>query len=178
MRRPLAPFLAACVLALPLPGQGAPLRDPLLEHLAGTWVLRGTLAGKTTTHDVTGTWELGHQYLTLRERARELDAQGRSQYEALVLLGWDAATQEYQCLWLDTTGGGGLAPQFLGLGRRTGEAIPFAFRDRDGRLSFTNTFAYHPATDTWTWALDNVQDGKAIPFGRVTLTRAVPRRTP
>jgi hypothetical protein len=178
MRRSLAPLLAACALALPLLGQKAPLRDPLLERLAGTWVLRGTLAGKTTTHDVTVAWELGHQYLTLRERAREVDAQGRSQYEALVLLGCDAATSEYQCLWLDTTGGGGLAPQFLGLGKRSGEAIPFQFRDRDGRLSFTNTFAYDKATDTWTWALDNVQDGKAIPFGRVTLTRAVPRRTP
>ncbi|HEX9010038.1 MAG TPA: hypothetical protein VF804_06705 [Holophagaceae bacterium] len=171
MRRPLAPLLAACCLALPLLGQGAPLRDPLLEHLAGTWVLRGTLAGKATTHDVTVAWELGHQYLTLRERARELDAQGRSQYEALVLLGWDAAAGEYQCLWLDTTGGGGLAPQSIGLGKRTGEAIPFQFRDRDGRLSFTNTFAYQKATDTWTWALDNIQDGKAIPFGRVTLSR-------
>ncbi len=171
MRRPLAPLLAACCLALPLLGQGAPLRDPLLEHLAGTWVLRGTLAGKATTHDVTVAWELGHQYLTLRERARELDAQGRSQYEALVLLGWDAAAGEYQCLWLDTTGGGGLAPQSIGLGKRRGEAIPFAFRERDGRLSFTNTFAYQKATDTWTWALDNIQDGKAILFGRVTLSR-------
>ena len=171
MRRPLAPLLAACALALPLLGQGAPLRDPLLEHLAGTWVLRGTLAGKATTHDVTVAWELGRQYLTLRERARELDAQGRSQYEALVLLGWNAAAQAYQCLWLDTTGGGGLALQSIGLGQRSGEAIPFVFRDRDGRLSFTNTFAYHKATDTWTWALDNVQDGKPIPFGRVTLTR-------
>ncbi len=176
MRRPLAPLLAAC-LALPLLGQGAPLRDPLLERLAGTWVLRGTLAGKATTHDVTVAWELGHQYLALRERARELDAQGRSQYEALVLLGWDAATEEYQCLWLDTTGGGGLAPQFIGLGKRRGEAIPFQFRERDGRLSFTNTFAYDQATDTWTWALDNIRDGKAVPFGRVTLSRAA-RRTP
>jgi hypothetical protein len=170
MRPFLAPLLASC-LALPLLGQGAPLRDPLLEHLAGAWVLRGTLAGKATTHDVTVAWELGHQYLTLRERARERDAQGRSQYEALVLLGWDATTEEYQCLWLDTTGGGGLAPQSIGLGKRHGEAIPFQFRERDGRLSFTNTFAYDKATDTWTWALDNIRDGKAAPFGRVTLTR-------
>jgi len=171
MRSRLAPLLAACCLALPLLGQGAPLRDPLLERLAGTWVLRGTLAGKTTTHDVTVEWMLGHQYLRLQERARELDARGQSQYEALVLLGWDAAAGAYQCLWLDTTGGGGLAPQSIGLGKRTGEAIPFQFRERDGRLSFTNTFAYDQAADAWTWALDNVQDGKAIPFGRVRLTR-------
>ena len=33
--------------------QPAPIKDPLLERLAGTWVLSGTLAGQQTTHDVT-----------------------------------------------------------------------------------------------------------------------------
>ena len=38
-------------------------------------------------------------------------------------------------------------------------------------MSFSNTFSYDKTDDSWAWQLDNVQKGKAIPFGRVRLTR-------
>ena len=39
----------------------------LLDHLAGNWVLQGTIAGKPTTHDVQAEWVLNREYLLLRE---------------------------------------------------------------------------------------------------------------
>ncbi|HUN65772.1 MAG TPA: hypothetical protein VMW43_06680, partial [Bacteroidota bacterium] len=48
-------------------GQRAAFRDSLLDEFAGTWVLRGTIAGKQTTHDVSAEWILGHEYLQFRE---------------------------------------------------------------------------------------------------------------
>jgi hypothetical protein len=171
MRFVLTAFTGFCVLASSAVGQPAALKDPLLERLAGAWVLRGTIAGQETTHDVVAEWVLGHQYLQIHEVSREKDATGQPQYEAIVLIGWDAGAREYQCLWLDSTGGGGLSAQAIARGTRDGDAVPFLFRERDGTVSFNNTFAYDAAADSWAWRMDNVQKGKAVPFGRVRLTR-------
>src|ERR1700733_7172038 len=105
MRHALVAIIFFCLLACSTICQGAPLKDPLLERLVGTWVLRGTIAGKQTTHDVVTEWVLGHQYLRIHERSREKDDKGQAQYEAIVLIGWDEAASEFQCLWLNTTGG-------------------------------------------------------------------------
>ena len=171
MRRSLATITVLCVLACASICQAAAITDPVLERLAGTWVLRGTIAGKQTTHDVVADWVLGHEYLRIHETSREKDDKGVALYEAIVLIGQDEASSEFQCLWLDTTGGGGLTAQGIGHGKRSGEAIPFLFRERDGSVSFNNTFSYDKAGDSWTWHMDNVQNGKAVPFGRVTLTK-------
>jgi hypothetical protein len=168
----------ACLLLLCLQARGLPAVEPgatdhaLLERLGGSWVLRGTLARKETTHDVTASWILDGLYLQLHERSRELDSNGKPQYEAVVLLGIDPATNEYQVLWLDTTGGGGLTPSGLGRAKRDGDSMAFLFRDPDGTVSFSNKFSYDAAADAWTWELDNVRkDGTRAPFGRVRLTR-------
>ncbi len=162
--------LALCLRAPLVAADGAG-DHALLDRLSGSWVLRGTLAGKTTTHDVTGTWLLDGRYLELHERSRETDAKGKPQYEAVVLLGVDEASGEFQILWLDSTGGGGLTPSAFGRGRRAGDSIPFLFRDADGTVSFSNVF-WDAAAQTWTWQLDNVKkDGAYVPFGKVRLTR-------
>ncbi len=167
--------LVAVALLLPLGGTASSepprLEDPFLERLTGSWVLRGTIAGKATTHDVSSEWVLGHLYVRIHEVSREKDGTGRALYEAIVLIGRDPATAEYQCLWLDSTAGGGLTPQAIARGKRAGDSVPFLFREADGTVSFNNTFAYDKAGDSWTWKMDNVKDGKPVPFGRVRLTR-------
>jgi hypothetical protein len=162
----------AVLLALacgPLVAQ-EPIQDPLIQRLAGTWVLRGTIAGSQTTHDVEATWVLEHQYLQLHEVAREKDDKGRPAYEALVYIGWDKRTSSFACLWLDTTGGGGLVGEGIGHGTRAGDEIPFLFKAADGSL-FHTTFAYDRGADAWRWIMDGEQDGRPQPFARVTLTR-------
>ncbi len=171
MRHALITATLPFLLGATASGEPPHLKDPFFEHLAGAWVLRGTIAGKATTHDVTAEWVLGHLYLRLHEISRERDEKGRPLYEAIVLIGRDTAASEYQCLWLDSTAGGGLTPQSIARGKRTGDSVPFLFREADGTVSFNNTFAYDKATDSWTWKMDNVRDGKSVPFGRVRLTR-------
>jgi hypothetical protein len=171
MRHALTSFVAFCLFACSIICQAAPIKDPLLERLIGAWVLRGMIARKPTTHDVIAEWVLGHQYLRLHETSREKDDKGQAQYEAIVLIGWDETSSEFQCLWLDSTGGGGLTAQAIARGKRIGDAIPFLFRERDGSVSFNNTFSYDKASDSWSWHMDNVQNGKTIPFGLVKLAR-------
>lgn len=162
--------LALLTAALAILGQPAALNDELLDKMAGEWVLQGTIAGQVTTHDITAQWVLEHEYLQLHEVSREKDAKGRAAYEAIVTIGWDPPSSQYACLWLDTTGGGGLNAQAIGYARRQGSQIPFLFKSPDGSL-FHTTFFYDAKTDTWEWRMDAEEKGQMKPFARVKLTR-------
>jgi hypothetical protein len=146
-------------------------QDPLLDRLTGHWVLHGTLAGKETTHDVAADWVLGHEYVRLHEVSREKNRDGQPAYEAIVFVGWDASSSQYACLWLDSTGGGGLSGQAIAHAKRSGDELPFVFKESDGSISFTNTFVHHKESDSWAWIMDNVEKGKSTPFARLTLER-------
>lgn len=168
--------LRMLVLALAFPltasSQEKGWQDPLLEHLAGDWVMTGTIAGAEVVHDISADWILDHYYLQLHERSREMTEDGRHEYEAVVLIGWDPDPGRYACLWLDTTGGGGLDvdAQVMGRAQREGDSLPFVFELPDGSAIY-NTFEYLADSDTWRWAIDVEQDGERSEFARVELTR-------
>jgi hypothetical protein len=144
--------------------------DPMLDHLAGQWVLSGEFGGKKATHDVDAEWFLGREYMRLHEASRDRTADGRPDYEAVVLLGLNPRSGEHSCLWLDSTGAGGLAGDAIGHGKATGGTIPFLFKFASG-ARFHTTFIYASETDTWQWIMDDEEGGVLQPFGRATLTR-------
>jgi len=150
----------------------APTRkDFLLDRLTGSWILQGTIAGHQTTHDIESEWVLNHEYLRLHETSHEKNVQGQPAYEAIVFIEWDESSNEYRCLWLDSTGGGGLSAP-IALGKRGNDEIAFLFRDKDEKDSGVHTtFAYSRDTDTWSWLIDNEDGGKLTSFARVKLTR-------
>jgi hypothetical protein len=170
MRTALAIIASIALASVPARAQGPAFQDPLLDRLVGKWVLPGTIDAAKTTHDVVAEWVLGHEYVQLHEVSREKDANGAPAYEATVFIGWDKRTSEYACLWLDSTGGGGLAPPVVGHAKRDGDRIAFLFALPDG-TKFHTTFAYTKGTDTWQWVMDGEQGGKLQPFARLTLTR-------
>jgi hypothetical protein len=152
-----------------LPAQSLPA-DSLFHRLIGHWVLRGTIARRQTTHDVTFEWMLGREYVQMHEVSRERASNGTPAYEAVVLFGRDPRSGEYACLWLDNTGASAFDPQGVGRGAVAGDSIPFLFRytatDR-----FHTTFLYDRATDSWQWHMDNDSAGVRRPFARVKLSR-------
>lgn len=144
-------------------------KDPLLDHLAGKWVLTGTIDGQKTTHDITGEWILQNTYLRFTEISREKDAAGKPQYEAEVLLAFDPARQHYVCFWYDITGVA--APNSgTGVAKRDGDRLPFLFQYAG--TQFHTTFAWDAAAGTWTMNMDGEDKGKPVPFARTTLTKA------
>lgn len=155
--------------AAPASAQSLPA-DSVFQHLVGTWVLQGTIAGQATTHDVTYEWMLGQEYVRMHEVSRERNADGTPAYEAVVLFGRDPQTGEYACLWLDNTGATAFDPAGVGRGRVAGDSLPFVFR-YSATTGFHNTLVYRGATDSWEWHLDNDSAGVRRPFARVTLTR-------
>ena len=149
-----------------------PTKDPLLDYLAGHWILQGTIAGRETTHDIESEWLLNHEYLRLHETSREKNAQGQPAYEAIIFIEWDQSSSEYKCLWLDSTGGGALSAP-ISRGKRDGDEIAFLFMDKEKEKDsgVRTRFVYNKSDDTWNWLIDNEDAGKLTPFARVKLTR-------
>jgi hypothetical protein len=144
-----------------------PQAHELMSRMVGRWVLTGTIAGQNTTHDVDAEWVLQGKYVRIDEVSRQRGDDGRPLYEATVYVG--RLNGRYVCLWLDNTEVA--SGEVTCSAAPASDAIPFEFRSADGGLMITNTFSYDRAADTWAWSLDNISDGRATPFGRVTLRR-------
>lgn len=168
MKKKFAVF-ALVLVSLATAAQQPTLASPLLDHLTGHWVLRGTIAGKQTTHDVDAEWLIQHQYLRLHEVSHEQNAKGQPHYEAMIFIGWNETPKTYTCVWLDVYGGASISS--LGMADPRENELPFVFKDDRGEVSFHNNFIYNSTTDTWEWHMDNVDKGVAKPFGRVKLAR-------
>jgi hypothetical protein len=165
-----AVFAAALLLATPAFAQQATFQDPLVDHLAGKWVLIGQMDRGSVTHDVTAEWVLAHQYLELHEVSREKNKDGAPVYQASVYIGWDATKRIYDCVWLDDYGS--ISTQSLGYATPDGASIAFVFQDRDDPGRFHTTFAWHAGDGSWSMDMDQEANGKLTPFARTVLKRA------
>ncbi len=170
MKTTLSIIMLATLVSVSASAQQMTFQDSLLDHFIGNWILHGTIASGETTHDVAAEWVLGHQYLQIHEISREKNPDSSPVYEAIVYIGRDQAAGEYDCLWLDVTGGGGLNGQTIGHGKRDHNEIPFLFNGSDGSI-FHNTFVYDSTRDSWQWLMDNESNGKLQPFARLVLAR-------
>ncbi|MBN2184922.1 MAG: DUF1579 family protein [Candidatus Krumholzibacteriota bacterium] len=170
MKMTLTIAAAGLFLSFAAAAQEPCFEDALLDHLAGNWVMTGTIAGAESTHDIAVEWVLGHQYLRIREVSREKTDGGGPLYEAIVFLGWDQPSGRYACLWLDSTGGGGLSPQAIGYAEPDEDDLAFVFDAGNGEI-FLTTFRYIMKDDSWEWLMDTESGGKRAPFARVSLTR-------
>ena len=148
--------------------QQPPVNSPLLDHLAGKWLLQGTIAGQNITHDVNAEWVLDHHYLAIQEVSREKNSKGEPQYEATIYIAWNEPTKEYACVWLDVYGG--LATESIGVASPNENDLLFVFKNEKSEVTFKNDFVYDPKSKTWEWRMDNIANGIAKPFARVKLT--------
>jgi hypothetical protein len=158
------------VIALSTTARAQGFQDELLDHFAGEWVLKGMIAGGESVHDMSADWVLGHQYLRFHEKSREKTADGALAYNATVYFGWDVATERYVCLWLDSTGGGGLSADGFGYAKPNGDALEFLFGSEEVGF-FHTTFRYDRSKDSWDVAMDTEQGGERVVFARATMSR-------
>ena len=158
------------LFSIPAGAEEHGFQDALLDKMVGKWVMTGTIAGDEITHDLVAEWVLEHYYLRFHEVARGVDSTGTPLYEAIVFIDWDEPSSRYACLWLDSTGGGGIASQVLGYAKPSGDSLPFVFDIGDGGVIYT-TFTYRLETDDWKWTIDIEKDEKRGRFAEVVLTR-------
>lgn len=163
--------LTALLAATPALAQQATFNDPLVDHLAGKWVLTGQMDKGPVTHDFSAAWVLAHQYLEIDEVSREKNKDGSPVYQAKVFIGWDAGKKIYDVVWLDDYGS--ISTQSLGTATPNGNSLAFVFHNRDDAGGFHTSFTWHPENKTWSMDMDNITtNGKAVPFARTTLTAA------
>ena len=162
-------IVAMMLAALIATAQQAPTTSPLLDHLAGKWIMQGTVGKQAVIHDFDADWVLQHHYLRFRETSRDNNDKGEPHYDATVFIGWNEKTRQYACVWLDVYGG--LAVESIGVATAKENELAFVFTNEHGETSFTNTFIYDPKTNTWDNRLDNVVKGEAKPFARFKLSK-------
>jgi hypothetical protein len=160
----LALFIAPLTIA-----QQPPVNSPLLDHLAGHWLMDGAIANQPTQHDLDAEWVLDHHYLRLHEVSHETKPNGQPKYEAMIFIAWNDQPKHYSCAWLDVYGSFSVAS--IGWAPPSDNELAFLFKNEKGESDFSNVFIYDPKTDTWSDALDNIVNGAKKPFGRVKLTR-------
>lgn len=164
----LLTIAAMMFVSLAAVAQQGPTNSPLLDHLAGKWVMQGNVGKQVATHELNAQWVIQHRYLRFYEVSRDKNAKGDPQYEATVFIGWNAKSNLYACVWLDVYGG--LTTESVGVATAKENELTFVFKDEHGETSFTNTFTYDPKTNTWENRLDNIVKGEAKPFARFHLT--------
>src|SRR5574338_1255855 len=138
--------------------------------MIGQWVLKGTIAGQETTHDIDVKRVLGGQYIQIKETSREKDEEGNPQYDALVYICWQEPKKEYFCLWLDNTSNEGITNGVTGHAQPNGDKIEFLF-EFSKEIKFHTTFLYDGDADTWQWLMNEDEKGTLKPFAQVSLTR-------
>ena len=168
----LLQFILLLVLIFPITVkcQQITLPDSLLNKLSGNWVLKGTIAGQETTHDIDAKRILNGQYVQLKEVSREKDEKGNPLYQAVVYICWQEAKKQYFCLWLDNTSNEGISNQVIGRAKQNGDKIELVFKFTEAK-QFHTSFLYHRDTDTWQWIMDGEENGELQPFARVKLTK-------
>ena len=161
------------LLCLPAVAEQQGFQDELLDHMAGNWLMSGTIGGSQVTHDLVAGWVLGHQYLRFHEVAREVDSEGTPAYEAIVFIGWDQRTSRYTCLWLDVTGSGARFPDATGYAEPAVDKLAFDFDTGDDSVIHT-TFNFDRDLDAWRWLIDIDRGGERSTFARGSLKRQQP----
>ncbi|MFQ5479497.1 MAG: hypothetical protein ACE5E4_12885 [Candidatus Binatia bacterium] len=146
------------------------VQDELLDHMAGNWLMSGTIGGTQVTHDLAAEWVLGHQYLRFHEVSREVDSEVVPAYEAIVFIGWDQRTSRYTCLWLDVTGSGAQFPEATGYAEPATDELAFVFDTGDASVIHT-TFTYDREADAWHWLIVIDRGATHSTFAQVSLTR-------
>jgi hypothetical protein len=147
----------------PADGPKTVFRDAFIDNLVGEWRLMRVIRGREVENTVSADWVLNHQFLRIHMK----DVADPPAYEALVYIGYQHADQRYVVHWLDVYGGKFSA---VGYGKRSGDAIEFAFQYDDG--PFYNTFAWDPGAQSWTFKMESAaKDGSRRLFAVDTLRR-------
>ena len=146
--------------------------DDLVDRMAGTWNLTGSVMGREAHHDVEAVWVLNHQFLRIHEQTAEGAPASERRYEAIWFLGYDSTSERYVLHLMDVFGA--RYSETHGYGTRDGNSLRFVFEYPDG--PFHTTFRWSSETGTWQWLMEEKnKDGKWTNFADLKLASVAPK---
>lgn len=119
----------------------------LLNHLQGTWQMKGNVRKKPVEYVAEGMWVLHDQFFSLHMK----DVTVPSTYEVNLYIGIDSSKNQYVAHWLDSFGGAG--SRVVALGPLSAEKIEIVYPYAEGR--FRNLFTYDSKKDEWTLVIES-----------------------
>ena len=130
--------------------------DDLVEHMTGSWKVRGQVMGRDAHHELKAEWVLNHMFLRIQESTSTDAPTSEKRYEAIWFLGYDPVSEKYVLHLFDVFGA--RFSEMLGYGTRDGNSIHFTFEHPDG--PFHTTFRWSPESGGggWQWLME--QKGK------------------
>jgi uncharacterized protein DUF1579 len=137
--------------------------ERFLDNLVGDWQISRKIRGTVVGNTLQATWVLQHRFVQLHMR----DVKEPSEYEALVLIGYEEKNERYVAYWCDSFG-----PDYAaaGFGKRQGNAVQFTFNYSDG--PFYNTFTWDPGASKWTFFMESEKkDGTRVVFAEDTVRK-------
>jgi len=141
-----------------------PDRPAALKALDGDWLMSGDVMGEPVTYRMVAGPTLQGAFTEIHMN----DVQVPSQYEARVLIGYDAESKTVIVHWMDSFGAKYSVPH--GTGTVSGNTVQFTIPYEGG--AFRDTFTYSQETNTWLFVLEAAQpDGKWKHFARYTAQR-------
>jgi hypothetical protein len=134
--------------------------DDLLDHLVGQWDVSAVVHGQKFTLDREAEWVMGHQYLRIYEKSREVIPWLKAPFERTMFIGYNHRRKRY--LVYELTVHGGDVPH---------EPEGFYYADRTGNeLKMVGTkgpevvanmrFTWEPASRSWHFQGRRVIAGK------------------
>lgn len=151
----LARLSLATLLLAPTSSHATPAdtRPAVLRALDGSWTMSGDVMGKPVTYRMTAAPALQGTFTEMRMQ----DVGVPAQYEAVVFIGYDAASGSIIAHWMDSFGARHSVPH--GTGRVDGNTIQFTIPYAGG--DFRDTFTYDPASASWRFVLESKGAGDA-----------------
>ena len=126
-------------------------RDDLVEHMSGSWKMRGQVMGRDAHHELKAEWVLNHMFLRIQESTSTDAPASEKCYEAIWFLGYDPVSEKYVLHLFDVFGA--RFSETLGYGTRDGNSIRFTFEYPDG--PFHTTFRWSPDSGGgWQWLME------------------------
>jgi hypothetical protein len=130
--------------------------EHFLDNLVGEWQISRKIRGTVVGNTLQAAWVLQHRFVQLHMR----DVKEPSEYEALVLIGYEEKNDRYVAYWCDSFGADYAA---VGVGKRRGNVIQFTFNYSDG--PFYNTVTWDPVAFSWTFLMESEKkDGSRAVF--------------
>lgn len=141
-----------------------PERPAVLKALDGEWVMSGDVMGKPVIYRMVAGPTLQGAFTEIHMN----DVQVPSEYEARVLIGYDAESNAVIVHWMDSFGAKYSIPH--GTGNVTKKSIQFTIPYEGG--PFRDTFTYNLETNTWLFVLEaSKPDGTWKHFARYSVRR-------